>query len=90
MMYVTYDFIRVRTCVAEALRNACWSHQSITRVRAHTYHFLELGLDLLRCKFLAQRGFPQQHITVVGQQLWTLGLWLSLQPHPDRQTVQRK
>lgn len=41
-----------------------------------TYHFLELCLYLLRGELLAQWGLPQEHVTVVGQQLWTLGFWL--------------
>lgn len=53
-----------------------------TRRFPETYHFLELGLDLLRGELLAQRGLPQEHVTVVGQQLWTLGLWLSFQTYP--------
>lgn len=48
----------------------------------HTHHFLELGLNLLRRELLAQRRLPEQHVTVVGQQLRTFGLWLSFQTHP--------
>ena len=47
-----------------------------------THHFLELGLNLFRGELLAERGFPQEHVAVVGQQLWTLGLWLSFQSYP--------
>ena len=46
-----------------------------------TYHFLEFELYLLRAELLAQRSLPQQHVTVVGQQLWTLGLWLTFKAH---------
>ena len=38
----------------------------------------EFGLDLVRAEFLAEGRFPQQHITVVGQELGALGLGGSL------------
>ena len=46
------------------------------------YNILEFLLNIFGSELLAEWCFPQQHITVVGQQFRTLGLWLSLCPDP--------
>lgn len=43
-----------------------------------THHVSQLALDLVRGESLAEGGLPQQHVTVVGQQLGTLRLRLGL------------
>ena len=53
------------------------------RLKTRTYNFLQFGLDLLRGELLAQRGFSQEHVTVVCQKLWTLRLRLGLEAHTD-------
>ncbi len=43
-----------------------------------THDIFEFLLDLLGGEFLAGRGFPEQHITVVSEQLRALGLRVRL------------
>ena len=46
-----------------------------------THNISQLLLHFLRSQFLAEWRLPEQHITVVGQQLWALGLWLCFRSH---------
>lgn len=49
--------------------------------RTKTHHFFQFELDFLWGELLAQSSLPQQHVTVVCQQLRTLWLRLSLHTH---------
>lgn len=60
-------------------------HNLTRRTGHNTYHIFQLGFDFFGCEFFADRRFPEQHITVVRQQLRTFGLRLRLCTDTRRQ-----
>ena len=47
-------------------------HVLVLHVLEDEQHFAQLGLHLVGRQLLAEGGSPEEHITVVGQQLWAL------------------
>lgn len=87
-----WTYFNTRSCKGrrktECLKSSWTLFSKSQADRTKSHHFFEFEFYFLWGEFLAERSFPQQHVTVVCQQLRTLWLRLSLHTHPGWLEIQ--